>query len=423
MTESVSHTERAHALLSPSAAHRWMHCPASVARAHGEPEQRSEFAQEGTAAHMLCEHVMLTGAEPRKFLGGVVWLTANQEHVRVKAAHNPEPDGDHVWEIDHEMVDGAIVYRDEIRRILAECSDDVEVVYEKRVLATHVHEHIFGTVDCLIYDRKRRKLYVIDFKYGQGIAVEVDWNPQLLIYGIGSAFVFGYNIAEIELVVVQPRADHPKGSVRRQVLHTLDLIEFETVVYEAALRTESPDATAEVGEWCRFCPALYRCEDVRNHILDALGVSLKARRRELKEHDMPDLKNWTPEDMARVMRESAVIKAFFRRIEEKAHGLAMGGAKIPGNKLVEGKSNRKWKDPEAAEKTILGLGFDRDDLYSEKFVSPAQAETLIGKKNAGVIKDFWTKPPGKLVLAPEDDPRPEAKISVGSSFGAVEDEI
>jgi hypothetical protein len=296
------------------------------------------------------------------------------------------------------------------------------VVYEQRVYATHVHRGIYGTVDCLIYDPVTRKLWVVDFKYGQGIAVEVVWNPQMLIYAVGALHRHGYAVAVIELVIVQPRAAHPDGPVRRWEIDSLDLVVWEAELQRAALATDDPNAEAHAGEHCRFCPALYRCEDARARVLELLGANWRAFDGELRMQHLPDPKKLTPDEEAKLLREVSIIKSYVKRVEEHAHGRALGGDMPTGFKFVEGRSLRRWTDVKHAEETLLAMGFDESDLYAEpKFLTPAAAEALIGNKKEAEkrLSEYWEKPKGKLTLAPVEDARPAASYNVGAAFGAV----
>ena len=52
---TVQHTDRAHARLSASSSYRWMMCPPSVILSEQFADTPSQYAEEGTYLHELCE--------------------------------------------------------------------------------------------------------------------------------------------------------------------------------------------------------------------------------------------------------------------------------------------------------------------------------------------------------------------------------
>lgn len=418
MTLKQAHTNRAHATRSASGAERWIECPSSVIRASAFESKSSVFAKEGTAAHEACEFFALNPKEsPRAYIGGVVIL-GDDKPIRKRLVGQPQPDNDNVWRITQEMAIAIEMYLAVIRHLR---SEHASVLIEAKIDAHSVHPDAWGTADCIIYDHVTKTVTVIDFKYGSGIAVDADWNPQLLIYAIGAARRFRYDVEHVKIVIVQPRAWHPLGPVREFDCDIIDLLIYEEWLRQKAARTDDDDAEAKVGPGCRFCPAAPVCPTLHDHVFAVLGLRPGRVRRDT---DMPALKHLTTKEMGRIFREVKIIEAWINRFLEYAHDQALCGNMPEGCIAVESRSIRKWKDAEAVQAELEALGFEPEEILTEQaLLSPAQIEGLLGKK---LFKETFgecvDKPKGKAVLALEGDHRPTIKLDKTDAFGAVEDE-
>ena len=172
MSKEVNHKERAHSSLGASSASRWMACPASIPLSEGIEDSTSVYAEEGTAAHEVCE-MLLKGEILPESLNG--------------------------FNVDHEMIEHCMMYVDYIN----ERSEDAEVYIEERVDLSHIDPSMFGTNDAAIY-RPFKTLEVIDFKYGQGLAVDAEENVQLMYYALG--MVKDMDVEKVKMTIIQPRA-------------------------------------------------------------------------------------------------------------------------------------------------------------------------------------------------------------------------
>lgn len=398
----TAHAVRAHAKLSPSSSHRWMECPGSIRLSAGIEEKSSVFADEGTAAHTLAELCLQGNQDAVDFLGGHV-------NIRNGKVHRAAGEGEGIFAIDDEMVDAVQTYLDTVRSTI-EADDEVE--YEARLDLRHIPGMEFGTGDCVIYKPAKRRLVVIDLKYGKGVPVEAEDNPQTRTYALGAARRFhNRGLDWVESVIVQPRCPHPDGAVRREVIDVLDLVQFRVEIAAAAARTKEADAPLNPGDWCKFCPAAAICP--------ALRARVKATA-EMEFMDTPPaVDSMSLEAMAGVLREAGVIKDWVKRVEEHAHQLARDGTPPTGFKLVWGRATRRWKDEDAARKYLSAVADMTDDqIFADpKMRSPAQVEKILGAKRKAEIADLVTSKASKTNLVPLDDPRPAAKVDAEEEFG------
>jgi hypothetical protein len=397
----MTHAERAHAKLSPSSAHRWWHCPGSPNAEAPFPRTSSIHADEGTAAHTLAEHCLTKNLDPAHFYGG---------HVNIKTGKvsaTEVPAGKDIFGIDDEMVDGVRVYLDTVRELIQE-GDEYE--FEARLDLRHIPGMEFGTGDFVRYRPSTKHLVVADFKYGRGVPVEVQQNPQLLTYAEGTAKRFhNRGLSEVELIVVQPRCPHPAGPVRRWTIDALDLTEFRFEVEAAAKATMVAEPPRIPGEWCRWCKAAPTCAELRAH---SLGVA----EMEFAE-EPPKVASMDAGTIAELMPKLDVVETWIKAVKMRAHEIASSDG-LPGFKLVHSTSHRKWKDEDNTVKVLAAM-FDLSDeeIYTEpKVKSPAAIEKVLGVSQKKEIADLIYKPPGKVILVPESDGRPPAKIDAESEF-------
>jgi hypothetical protein len=427
-----AHSGRAHSKLGPSAASRWMVCAASVAMSEGQPNNSTVFALEGTAAHEFNEFVISSGHDPRDWLGGLVDLEAKGDELKfLRSGDNIEVDRERYFEIDEEMVEGCELTIETIEKYYSRVDGD-ELMLETRLDMSWIHPKLFGTGDILIYKRKTKTLIVLDYKYGSGHVVEVKKNPQVRTYAVGAAKMFeAQGVETITSVIIQPRAFHKDGTVRVETIDLFELFEFESELAIAAKRTDDPNATAVAGDHCKFCPAAWGCEALRDLVRDGLGVKKLKKGEEVTEKHMPKLSAITPAQLGRIVREAKIYEGFIRRALAHAHSEGMDGRMPEGTKMVEKRAYRKFTIGKDEIICQLDLeGFDEETyMHDPKMLTLAQLETAVGKKKFSAMfgkpddeNKLWKKQSSGYVLCDIDDDRPAAKISTGDAFGAVEED-
>jgi len=390
----------------------------------GFPEQSSTFADEGTSAHELCSLCLTTGDDAVEYLGGVVDIQpVSDGQMPVYGPEHPnklDANGVTIFEITEEMVDAVQVYLDHVRSLAGDGRNSL-VEVEQKLDMTHLHPEIYGTGDAVVYQKNAAWLHVVDFKYGKGVVVDPERNPQLMLYGAGAIRRYkGYAIAGITLHIVQPRA--PGSPVRSWQTDVLDLIEFEDEIQRAALRVDEAFSSLDTSwqwsvaylradEHCRFCKAQAVCPAARQ------AATTKALA-EFQDSTivLPEPASLTPDQMAGVLRDAEFISNWVKAVQAHAHAEAVAGRMPPGFKLVPKRANRKWKDEAEATSMLKALAVD--PWQEPKLKSPAQVEAAVGKKRfAGLLEDAdalgfedpITKVSSGLNLVPLDDARQSVK--------------
>ncbi len=374
---SVELPRPAHSRVGASSAHRWFVCAGSVRMGAGRTGGDTPEAQEGTAAHMLGSDCLRLDVDAWEFIGNSI----NVER---------EDGGPHdVFVVDQDMAEGVQVYLDAVR--FDQKEGDL-IFVERQFTLSDIDDDAFGTVDCGLVQPSVLRVY--DLKYGEGIIVEVEDNEQAKYYAVGLVEWLvknGYTPPrEVELIIVQPRIDHPDGFVRRWVISLDALAEWAHSTLKkkiADTRAESPRLV--VGEHCRFCPGKPVCPAIRevfDGLADGHPVAVK------------ELDNW---ELAERMERIPAARKFIGYLEDETFSRRCKGRDVPGWKIVQKKANRVWKvGAEASVIEVIG----KDAAYTRKFRSPAQVEKL-GKVGKGLAKEHAYKPETGLTLAPESDRR------------------
>lgn len=357
-----------HALLSASGAHRWMNCPPSARLESGEPESTSDAAEQGTAAHALAEHKLRKALKRR--------------------SKRPVSD----W-IDDEMETLTSDYADFVLEQLAAAKaacPDASLLIEQRLDFSHLVPGGFGTGDAVIIAEPR--LQVIDLKYGVGVLVEAEQNPQLMLYALGALHTFEplYDIAEVSVTIFQPR----RSNVSTWTISTEELLAWaETeVVPKAALAAEGAGEFCP-GSWCQFCK---------------LSATCRARAEanlELAKHEFAPPAELSDAEIAEVLTQIPLLTKWASDVETYAASLAIHQGKAwPGFKVVAGRSVRKYADEEAVAAAAKAAGYS--DIFDRKLITLTAMERLMGKKTfTEVLGDLVVKPAGKPTLVPETDKR------------------
>lgn len=429
MTEA--HSARDHAKLSPSAASRWIACPGSVLMASHVAEDRSSAAaNEGTAAHELAAWVLSDGSRvPGDMLGRVIDINADVDAKRFLAKGSPT-DGMTRWPVTDEMVEAVETFVDHVRGLVGK-DGCAELHVETRLDISHVHPDIWGTGDVLVFDEDTKHLHVIDLKYGRGVVVEAEENPQLALYGAGAAQRYhNRGVKTVTLTIIQPRAPHPKGPIRSETIAHAELTgRARKIGSAAAMVDEARDKVSamEHGEWlaayvfpgdhCRFCPVGATCpRRAEQAMLDA-----QAEFSDSGEMTLPNPEKMTPAELGDMLTKARRIQHWINAVEERANAEALAGNVPDGFKLVEKRATRKWTDEQAViDLAPVMLSVDEKAIFAEpKLLSPAQLEKLLPKDERAHLAPFITKSSSGVNLVPIEDARPGVRPSAEEEFEAT----
>lgn len=372
-----NHKERAHAILSASSAHRWLKCTRSARLEETFPDSTSEAASEGTLAHELAE------AKLRNYFYPADFGKRKLSNFIKKAKENE------LWQ--DEMLEHTDMYLDYIKSTAVSYKSAPAVLIERKVDYSAYAPEGFGTADCILISGGT--LHVIDFKYGKGVPVSAEKNPQLMMYALGAraAYQLLYPIKEVRLSVVQPRLDNV--SAWTCTIHELlGWGEFVKIRASAAWDGQGDFAPGE--DTCRFCRAKAQCR-ARSDYNTKLAFSIE---------ELPPL--ISPEEAGKRLLALEDVVKYQKDLQEWALSECLAGHTVPGWKAVEGRSLREWTDQEEAFKTLKENDIDEALLYEKKPLTLAQVEKAVGRKEfAGIAGSFVIKPPGKPTLVKESDKR------------------
>lgn len=377
----------AHALLSPSAAHRWIHCTPSVRLEEGVKDEGSDFAAEGTLAHAIASRKILeTLGRPHD--------EQDREIGELRERYYSE-----------EMEGYTDTYRSIVLEKFNEAktrSKDAQLLVEVRLDFGAFLPDAFGTADAVIIADDLME--VIDFKYGKGVKVDADHNPQMMIYALGALdeFLLDYDIKRVRMTIVQPRIDN----LSECGMMAGELTAWRTVTLKPAAEKAFAGVGDQVpGEWCQFCKVRATCS----------AIAEKAR--QVCNEDFREARLISDEDIPGLLPLVPVLKGWLEDFASHALQRALDGATIKGYKLVEGKSNRQITDQDALLGALLVKGYQRDDLLKKpELKAIGELEKLVGKKAFAEIGKPWlVKPQGKPTLAEESDKRPVWKPKESAS--------
>ena len=386
-----------HAMLSASAAHRWMLCPGSSRLSKGIERTSTRNAAEGTFAHEIAA-ATLNRVQPVESWLGKKRIVDDKFEI----------------ECDQPMIDAVKFYVEEIQdELLPEDNQHVEVDLTKAL--TKLHPALGGTADFVRYRPSKKHLRVIDLKYGAGVLVEAEGNLQAQVYALGALLSTSEPCSQVTVTIIQPRAEHPDGRVRDWTFPSGDLLDFAADLVAAAEAAEKPDAPLVPGaEQCKWCPAKPICP------------ALEAQQHALTAVEFDGTVALTPAKLAQALDFIPAVKARIKAIEETAYQMAESGVDLPGYKLVDKRPTRQWlRDGDViewADKNAI-------DLYAPReLLSPAQAEKKLGenapkgkKKEAGkVLEQFVVKVSSGHVLVAMDDDRPPAKLISAADFSVTD---
>jgi hypothetical protein len=363
-----------HAILSASGAHRWMNCTPSARLELEFDDNSGEAAAEGTAAHALSEHKLRRALK-----------------MRSKKPVSPY-DSD---EMDT-FTDGYVEFVLEVIEQAKQSCNDPLVLIEQRLDFSKYVPDGFGTGDCLIISDGT--LNIIDFKYGQGVLVNAEENPQMKLYALGALELFDgiYDIDTVSMTIYQPRRENVSTStVLKESLYRW----AEEVLKPKAELVFVGDGNYCPGEWCQFCRAAVKCR-ARAEAKMKLATF---------EFALPPL--LSDEEIAEILSSIGDLTSWANEIMAYATDAAVNhGKRWPGFKVVEGRSNRKYTDEEAVAEAAKNAGYR--DIYKQSLITITEMEKLMGKSKFNeILGGLIMKPPGKPTLVPVSDKRPEMNTS------------
>ncbi len=363
-----------HAILSASSSHRWLNCNPSARLEQEFADRETDAAAEGTAAHALCEHKLRRALK-----------------MRSKKPISP-------YDCD-EMDACTDAYVEFVMEALAEakqeCKDPLVLIEQKLDFSCYVPDG-FGTGDCLIVADKL--LHIIDFKYGQGVLVDAEQNPQMMLYALGALRLFDslYDITEVSMSIFQPRREN----VSTWTISVDDLLDWaENTLKPKAELAFKGEGEYTPGSWCQFCKAAVKCRA-------RAEAKLQLARYEFA---MPPL--LSDEEIEDILLKLDDLTKWANEITAYAQDAAVNHGKVwRGFKLVESRTNRRYTDEEAVAQAANAAGYH--DIYKKSLIPITEMERLMGKKTfAEVLGALVEKPKGKPTLVPASDKRPAISIT------------
>jgi hypothetical protein len=400
-----------HSAMSPSKIEQFSICPASYHFSQGLPDVSRVDAVTGTAAHEVHEWCLRTG---------------NKAADRVlDTIEVQEPDRTWSITVDDEM---AVNVQESVDR----CNELQGFVWvEVRVNIsefTPIPDQS-GSSDFFAIDVAARTLYVVDFKYGKGVRVSAYLNPQLIYYALGVLRDMGC-VFEIEHIIIrihQPRLDN-WDEWRTTPAELIALGRFHKRLLARCLEPNPPfhpDPKA-----CRFCKARSQCPALAEQMHRIGAGMFDDLDGDITEFDtpwpnvMPSVDLMSPEQLAAVRRHAASLVEFLKAVNTRLLHLLMHNTSVPEVKVVEGKSNRRYRDPVAERQAatfMLRNGVVPSKVFKVAIVSPTQGERLLPKDIRKEFGELYViKPAGRPTVASSDDKRPVYALTASDQFDDLE---
>ena len=368
-------------IVGGSTAKRVIACPGSVKLCQTmPPKPSSRYADEGTLCHNIMNSVLMDNRKPEDFLGdtlGDITFTEELLETKVRPALR------------------ALDEIDPLRDMNYEC--------ETVVGFGDALPNVFGSADLL--GRMGDRAIVLDWKFGDGVDVEVEENPQAMFYAAaamrtpGAKWVFD-GATEVECIIVQPTAYTP---IKRW-LTTPDRIRgFEYQLFASVKEALGPDPSMATGDHCRWCAAKPVCPLLNGAADRALAAQINAL---------------DAAGIGEMLTKADLLDQWITDLRALAFQMLEKGVAVPGYKLVPKRATRQWVDPEQAQTALEGIGLDQTELMETKLLSPAQMEKVLKKRKLSMPADLIVAISSGNTLATEDDPRPAA-LQIGRQLSAA----
>ncbi|WAX09145.1 hypothetical protein BT401P1_00025 [Bacteroides phage BT401P1] len=390
MQKVINHSERGHAILSPSSSERWLNCTPSARLADAAGSKTSEYAEEGTTAHELAEHVLgcwtdgtfLPECEEMPVPENIASNKYYSEEMKEAISHYVNFVTGEFYEMQKGPFGGPVTMRLE----------------EKLDISGYAPES-FGSADVSLVSEQI--LHIIDLKYGKGVKVPAE-SPQFKMYALGVLAKFGGpKVKRIRMSVAQPRLKHFE-TIEVDVRDLLDWA--EKVLRPKAKLAYEGKGEQVVGSWCQFCPVKATCRAQRDEIVH-----------DFEEYpDTPHL--LTDEEIVDMLGKLDRYRSWFESLNQYAYAEAMKGKKWDGYKLVEGRSARKIVDPDKVRDKLLKTYLE-DEVLNISLKGITDLEKLMGKKVfAAEIGEYVKSQPGAPKLVPDSHPGKDYERDTASDF-------
>lgn len=405
-----------HAVLGPSGAERWMGCAGSVLLTKGLPDQESASAIEGTDYHLVASVALTEGHDAAAYIG------------------RPMPSGALVTEENAEYLQE---YLDLVRALAVGGT----LLVEEEVPLAHITGEIggFGTSDAIVIRLKERELIVIDLKFGRGVEVKAEHNPQCKLYALGviEKHQLEEEIDTVRLVISQPRA----GGTSEWVTSMAELLAFKNRnVKEAVDRilTVTPENVEQylnpTEKGCQFCKAKATCPALMKTVAEAVlegftnlvepPVGVEMMPHEAMKLDVPLSR---ADRLGLNMKMAALAEIWMKATRAEVEADLLRGEPVTGFKLVQGrKGNRKWIDEASVEAMLKSFRLKKEEMYDYSLISPASAEKLLKKefpKRWEKVAPLYSQSEGAASVADVNDPRPALVITKAEEgFEAIVDQ-
>ena len=363
-------------IVGGSTAKRVINCPGSVALcATMPPKPSSKYADEGTLLHDAISQVLGKDVSPESLLG-----MTYQDQV-----------------LTQELIDNKLHVALDLLGVI-DPNLEMEYAVETEVGFGDFLPDVFGSCDLL--GRISNRAIVLDWKFGDGVAVTAEENEQLLFYAAAAmrtpsvSWVFE-GVTEIECVIIQP------PSLKRWVTTVERVKQFEVQLLQAVKSSQKTDAPIAVGEHCRWCSAKPVCPKITGAVDRALDLQLKSL---------------DADKIGGYLANCDLLEQWITDLRALAHQMLEADVLVPGWKLVNKRATRQWANEDVAD-DVLSKVIPKDELYVSKMISPAQAEKVLKKLGTKLPDDLVVAVSSGSTLAREDDPRP-AVVNIGRQLTA-----
>jgi hypothetical protein len=369
-------------IVGGSTAKRVIACPGSVTLVQQmPPKPSSKYADEGTLLHNAIADVLGQGSPPASHIG------ASYQGVTLTE------------ELHAEKLIPALRALDEV-----DPHKEMEFQVEAVVGFGDALPGVFGSADLI--GRIGRRAVVLDWKFGSGVAVDVEENAQAMFYAAAAmrtdATRWAFKgVEEVELIIVQPA--HAPHHIKRWVTTPGRILNFERELFVAVKTALLPDAPLASGDHCRWCAAKPVCPLLTGAVDRALHTSVKAL---------------DADQIAAYVGNADLLETWIADVRALAQTMMEQGVRLPGYKLVPKRGTRKWLNEERAFDELAALGLTNEELTETALLSPAKVEKVLKKRKLDLPRDLVVSVSTGNTIAPESDPRPEA-LMIGRQLVAA----